>query len=110
MYIVWVPILESDTEAAAIRSSAMFSGSGVVHFWDRKRTLATAIGPQIGLTSGVAWDVYLVHPRSSRWDGTPPAPAMFMHQLRGRLPDEALLDAPRLAAGVRELVTQADRS
>jgi hypothetical protein len=76
-----------------------------IHFWTESTSLGDAFRPVLGLTEEPAWDVYLVYPAGVVWEGDLPAPAGYLHQLRGRLPEErllsglALVDLLRSAAG-----------
>ncbi|HEX2569165.1 MAG TPA: hypothetical protein VH877_06350 [Polyangia bacterium] len=101
VHLVWVPILDSDTQAAAEEAmAAMPKNDPRIHqYWDTGGQLATALGRVLGIpprrgdaaasspsssgASGLAWDVYLLYPRQARWPaaGAPPAPARWMHQL-----------------------------
>lgn len=61
----------------------------------------------INLTTGPAWDVYLLYQAGIEWgDSAPPRPTFFMHQLGGRLPDASRLDGPKLRQAVRDMVEQ----
>jgi hypothetical protein len=91
--IVWVPILVTDTRAAAERAAARFSDPALRHFWDADRALARELGDRLAIPPrgratghGLAWDVYLVYGREAHWrPGPPPLPAFWMHQL-GQVP------------------------
>jgi hypothetical protein len=97
MYAVWEPILETDDERAARKATVLLADPRVEHFWVSTRDVGKMFQDPIKLTTEPAWDVYLVYPRGVYWDQSPPTPAYFMHQLRGRLPDEGRLDAKELS-------------
>lgn len=55
------------------------------HYWDQGGWLMRSYARRLGL-SGDAWDVYLIYGKDSRWDGEPPKPDFWMHQLASRAP------------------------
>jgi len=96
-YVVWEPIMEADTERAAREATALLPDDRVVNYWVRSDDVGKLFQSPVDLTSEPAWDVYLVYERGVRWsDASPPRPSYFMHQLRGRLPDDRMLDVARL--------------
>jgi len=97
VYAVWEPILRTDDERAARKATVLLDDPRVEHFWISTRDVGEMFQEPINLTAEPAWDVYLVYPRGVTWDSSPPEPAYFMHQLRGRLPDASRLDAAQLA-------------
>lgn len=103
-YVVWLPCYPGDSEAVARRSSAFLSDRRVTQFWDARGRLGTAFGKVVSLPGGktYAWDVYFAYRGDSRWDGTPPRPDDWMHQL-GR--DSRRLDAQALSVRVRKLLS-----
>ncbi len=89
-YVVWLPVLDEDNEAAARASASRFHDPHVQHYWDRTNAFGLTLGQVLaippsrfepGRTHGIAWDVYLVYQRSTRWDATIPTPSFWMHQL-----------------------------
>jgi hypothetical protein len=81
--IVWIDILEHDSEIAARRATEGFRPDARVrHFYDPEGRVGRAIAQSLGAeTANVAWDVYLFYERGSEWIEKPPAPAAWMHQL-----------------------------
>lgn len=84
-YVVWLPILPDDDAQAAARVARRFVDPRVTHYWDPDRALGLLLGERLalpphdpGLTTGVAWDVYLLFGRGARWAD---APAFWMSQL-----------------------------
>jgi hypothetical protein len=104
-YFVWLPILGSDDLGAARRAAARHPDPRVLHFWDREGALGHALGDVLAIPPrpyddgphGTAWDVYLLYPPGTHWQGaTPPVPTFWMHQL-----DQlAQSQAPRLSGAV----------
>jgi len=104
MYVVWVPILPEDGEAAAHESSALVPDARATHFWDAERALPELFSTPLRLPEGwPAWDVYLAYARGVRWPETPPAPSFWHHQLGEEL-DAPVLDGAAFAVGVRALL------
>lgn len=99
---VWLPMLRGDDEAASRRASRLLPDPRVRHFWTGDQELGKAFQRALDIPR-VAWDIYFVYPPAARWEGDPPVPDSFMHQLRG-LPEETMLDGSRLADSVRALL------
>ena len=97
-HFIWVPMLPSDTEAAARAASERFAEPRALHYWDRERHLARHMATALGIDTrssaapGVdppfAWDVYLAYRRENRDIA---GPDFWMHQL-------AVDHAPRFEA------------
>jgi hypothetical protein len=79
--IVWIPILEKDTFAAAIPSVKFLSDKRIQHFYDNSRMVGKNIADSVGWTGNVAWDIYLFYRPFVEWVETPPKPIFWMHQL-----------------------------
>lgn len=81
-FVVWLPMLPSDSEQAAGAQAGSFVDSRVAQRWDGARASGALPAKTLGL-KGSAWDVYLVYAPGVRWTGhEPPAPTFWMHQLR----------------------------
>lgn len=82
--IVWINILENDTEMMAIEAAGRFiADSRVLHFYDPQKRTGKAIARSLGGTGEVAWDVYMFYEKGAEWDEDPPRPSEWMHQLKG---------------------------
>ena len=103
-YAVWEPILRTDDERSSRKATTLLPDARVHHYWVGSHEIGSQFQPAIGLTTEPAWDVYLVYRPGRRWDGAPPKPDYFMHQLRGRLPDDRVLDAAVLAKHIRSFM------
>jgi hypothetical protein len=98
-HYVWVPMLPSDTEAAALAASERFAEPRATHCWDGERHLARHMATALGIDTRrsaapgddppFAWDVYLAYRRGNREIARPD---FWMHQL-------AVDHAPRFEAG-----------
>ena len=83
--IVWIHILEQDTEMAARRATGRIADDPRVrHFHDPERRTGKAIAQSLGgKKDKVAWDIYLFYEKGSEWIKDPPSPTDWMHQLAG---------------------------
>jgi len=96
---VWVPMLPSDTEAAARAASERFAEPRASHYWDAERHLARQMATALGIDTRrsaapgddppFAWDVYLAY---GRGNVEIERPDFWMHQL-------AVDHAPRFEPG-----------
>ena len=113
-YVIWLPILPDDSAAAAAHAAARSAEPRVSHYWDPDRALGEELGKALALpsreaghTSGVAWDVYLLFERGTRWGA---APAFWMHQLDDVPATTApRLSTPALRARLNALLAKATR-
>ena len=81
-FVVWLPILPTDSEKYAGAQAAAFVDSRVTQQWDGERVSGALLAKTLGL-KGTAWDIYLLYAPGVRWTGEqPPAPTFWMHQLR----------------------------
>ena len=86
-FLVWEPVLDSDTEAPSLETMARAADPRVRHFWDPKLLLATFWQPilraettpvlgKASLVQGrILWDFVAVFPPGVRWEATMPSPA-----------------------------------
>jgi hypothetical protein len=97
-HYVWVPMLPSDTQVAALVASERFAEQRATHYWDAERRLARRMGRALGIGPGeaisdgkieMAWDVYLAYGKGAK---EMEKPDFWMHQL-------GVKHAPRLDAG-----------
>ncbi len=99
--IVWINILQGDSEMTARKSAIIFNDPRVLQFYDPHRLSGKAIAESLGWKGRVAWDIYLFYTAGGKWNETPPAPVDWMHQLT-----DTWADPDRLRTGndlVREL-------
>lgn len=81
-FVVWLPMLPSDSESAAGAQAGSFVDARVAQQWDGDRASGKLVAKTLSLKSN-AWDVYLLYAPGVKWTGeTPPAPTFWMHQLR----------------------------
>ena len=111
-YIVWLPVLPSGAhEAAAQRETKRIRDNRAMPFFDAEARAGKAYSSILHLPSGLpAWDVYLVFGPEVHWEGNPPAPTYWMHQLGRAGPPELRLDGERLERVVRSLLPKASWS
>jgi mercuric ion binding protein len=81
-FVVWLPMLPSDSKESAGAQAAGFVDGRLMQHWDGERASGNLVAKTLGL-KGAAWDVYLLYAPGVKWDGEqPPAPTFWMHQLR----------------------------
>jgi hypothetical protein len=81
-FVVWLPMLSTDSEEAAANQAAAFTDRRLRQEWDGKRSSGTLLARTLKL-QGPAWDVYLLYAPGVKWTGeNPPQPTFWMHQLR----------------------------
>ncbi len=103
-YVVWVPILTSDSSPPDEATRALVPDARAMHYWDARRALPDLFAPLLQLPPGSpAWDVYLAYPPGVTWEQAPPAPSFWQHQL-GDLASAPPLDGASFAAQARELL------
>ncbi len=108
VYVVWVPVLsllslEGLQGPARAAARKRLADGRVLNYLDPELRLGLPYGRVLGLAGDEpAWDVFLVFERGVRWDGRPPAPTVWMHQL-GDAPWAQRLDAQKLARLVESL-------
>lgn len=81
-FVVWLPMLPSDSKESAGAQAASFVDGRLMQHWDGDRASGNLLAKTLGL-KGSAWDVYLLYAPGVQWTGEqPPAPTFWMHQLR----------------------------
>jgi copper chaperone CopZ len=81
-FVVWLPMLPSDSKDSAGAQAASFEDGRLMQHWDGDRASGNLLAKTLGL-KGSAWDVYLLYAPGVQWTGEqPPAPTFWMHQLR----------------------------
>jgi hypothetical protein len=80
--IVWINMLEDDTEMTARRAAQRtVTDFRVRHFYDPQKRAGKAIARTLGGEGKVAWDIYLFYEKGAEWVEGPPTPSDWMHQL-----------------------------
>lgn len=79
--LVWVNVLEEDDAKAAQAAAAQLQHPCLTHFHDPGQLAAQEMATTLGGAGRFAWDVYLVFAADAAWDGGPPQPADWAHQL-----------------------------
>ncbi len=79
--IVWIPILNNDSLAAAIPSAASLTDKRIHHFYDQHKKVGKIIADSVGWAGNIAWDIYLFYDPFTEWTDAPPKPKYWMHQL-----------------------------
>ena len=87
LYLLWLPVLENDSIAAAAQTRARFPvDDRAEHFWDDNLQVSQTYHWTLQLGERqrrhrVAWDIFLLYRAGVRWEEAPPAPDFWMHQL-----------------------------
>ena len=106
-YVVWIPILQDDSPAAAVEARVLVSDPRATHYWDADGRLPKLFHSVLQLPAEwPAWDVYLLYPPGVTWRDEAPPPSYWEHQL-GTLPNAPFLSGERFAARVRSMLEQA---
>lgn len=81
MFLVWQPVLPTDSVDAASKHSASETDTRVRHFYDTESKLGRAYAEPLQTpfdeAGRLAWDVVLLFDRSTRWKPAPPTPALY---------------------------------
>ena len=107
-FVVWLPMLPSDSEKAASVQAGRFVDGRVAQQWNGDRSAGKLVASTLGL-KGNAWDVYLLYAPGVQWTGnSPPAPTFWMHQLRAEVgADQRICLNPKVFLGkVTELLSR----
>jgi hypothetical protein len=97
LYILWLPVLETDTLQAVARVRRRLPADDQLgHFWDPDLQLSCAYHRVLQLSQRprrhrIAWDLFLLYGVGHVWREAPPMPDFWMHQLL--LDDVPALDA-----------------
>jgi hypothetical protein len=81
--IVWINMLPLDNRAMAHVRAQTMQDPRARHFSDPRKRVGRAIAQSLGGRNKVAWDIYLFYAPGAEWDGGPPPPAWWAHQLTG---------------------------
>jgi hypothetical protein len=104
LYILWLPVLETDTPQAAEQvQEGLPADDRLSHYWDHDLRLSRSFHRVLQLGQRprphrIAWDIFLLYGAGIVWTEEPSLPEFWMHQL-------FLEDVPELDAAVlrREL-------
>jgi hypothetical protein len=69
VYVVWLPMVWSDTRQAW--ESSVLADPRVLHLWDEKRITGQWFAEHIGGYRGISRDIYYVYGPEARWDLAP---------------------------------------
>jgi hypothetical protein len=83
LFVIWEPILPTDSEDAVPEASEMLKDEWrAQQFWDPAVETGQRVKKMFDLKiAKPAWDVYLLYAPGTKWHGDPPQPAYWMHQL-----------------------------
>jgi copper chaperone len=81
-FVVWEPMLATDSEQAARTQASAFVDPRVTQEWDANGASGKLAASTLKLSDN-AWDVYLLYAPGVKWNGEAlPEPTFWMHQLR----------------------------
>jgi hypothetical protein len=104
VYVVWEPILRTDTERSARKATTLLPDKRVRNYWIGSQSIGEMFQGPLFLEGEPAWDVYLVYGPEVTWDSaTPPRPDFYMHQLGG-LPEPLRLKGSTLATVIGKML------
>jgi hypothetical protein len=107
VFVVWLPFVDGDSREMAAKEQKVLTDKRAKHFWDSRSEIGKAFAEHIKLPKGeklsVAWDYYALFEGGAKWKDAPPAPAEWMHQLAGIVP-ERQLDGDKLREAVEKLL------
>jgi len=105
VHVIWTPVVPGDSYDAAVQAQAIVDDPRARHYWDADRSLGIAFKDFVTLPEGndsLAWDIYFVYEPGTRWDGGPPVPADWWHQLAFN--DRFLADGEGLRESLQDVV------
>jgi hypothetical protein len=92
-FVIWVPMLGGKASNVP-EAAALAPDRRVLHYWDASNDLGASYEHILPVSTGPAWDVYMLFAPGVVWSGAePPRPSFWMHQL-------AISNAPRLDATI----------
>jgi hypothetical protein len=108
VYVVWEPVIGSDTEESAGAASRFIDDPRVVQFWAEDRFTGRAFEKAFGTAGSPVWDVYLLFADDQTWGDAVPAPSFVMSNLVSKtsLSAHPRLDGAELAAKVKSLLAE----
>lgn len=105
--LVWEPMRDGDSPAAAAEQAETVRDERIAQGWDSSGDVSKLFGATLDLHE-TARDVYLIYKPGIMWEGQrPPQPTYWMHQLDGADPSLLLcLNPSRLSTEVGKLLDQ----
>jgi hypothetical protein len=79
--LIWVRVLEADTEQAAQLAASQMADPRLEQFYDPGLRAAREMAAVLDGSGSYAWDTYLVFPPGLEWREAPPKPSDWVHQL-----------------------------
>jgi len=80
VYLIWIPVLQSDDRASAENRFREFADKRFTHFWDSNLFTGLLWQRVLGMRE-VPWDVYLLYRAGSQWEKEPARPDFWVRQL-----------------------------
>lgn len=84
VFVVWLKVLDSDNEAAAVTAKGRVSDPRVKHYWDPGRLLNGQLIDAIAFDINLRiYDIFLLYDKKAQWEKRLPRPAFWMHEYKG---------------------------
>lgn len=75
--ILWAPILQSDSRAAAQSAAKYMADSRATHFWDLWSFGRNLYNRQLNIPYTDSWDMFAVYGPGVRWEESAPEPTQW---------------------------------
>jgi hypothetical protein len=84
VFIVWLKVLETDNEDAAVAAMKRIPDPRVQHYWDPQRVLNAQLLDAIMFDVNLRiYDIFLLYDGEARWEKRLPRPGYWMHEIQG---------------------------
>lgn len=104
-YIVWLPIFGGDFQGESRKLSRRFPDKRVAYFTDPDSLTGNAWERVLNTGREMAWDVYFLYGAAAKWEGDPPLPDFWMHQLDG-VAKASLLDTAKFTKQLKKMLSE----
>jgi hypothetical protein len=82
-YIIWMPVLRGDNHEASEDLANELHDDRVTFFWDAEQYTGNIWRDVLNLNRNLAWDIYFLYGKDTKWGNAPSVPDFWMHQLGG---------------------------
>lgn len=80
VYVIWMPVLQSDDRTSAEWRTREFANEEFIHFWDED-LLAGLLWQRVLGRREVPWDIYMLYNADADWKTEPAIPDFWRHRL-----------------------------
>ncbi|HYK88385.1 MAG TPA: hypothetical protein VE398_06425 [Acidobacteriota bacterium] len=104
-YFIWGPYLAADNPEAAQSATRKYQAPNAAYYWTPSLRLGREFAGMLHLAGdGPAWDVYLLYPRGTQWEGRVPQPIYWQQQLDILQAD--VFDVDRMETHIQALIAR----